>query len=116
MVRGADPTLDTLLALDGQVFFVDDKARFWVKFEVKRVEPSEERPHGLRYSLTLHGPRSERLVGFDNAHAARSSRTPARDHRHRFRTIRPYDYVDAAELMADFWCEVDLVLKQMGVK
>ena len=104
MVRGADPTLDTLLALDGQVFFVDDKARFWVKFEVKRVEPSEERPHG------------ERLVGFDNAHAARSSRTPAREHRHRFRTIRPYDYVDAAELMADFWCEVDLVLKQMGVK
>ena len=44
------------------------------------------------------------------------SRTPARDHRHRFRTIRPYDYVDAAELMADFWCEVDLVLKEMGVK
>jgi hypothetical protein len=56
MVRGADPTLDTLLALDGQVFFVDDKARFWVKFEVKRVEPSEERPHGLRYSLTCMGP------------------------------------------------------------
>jgi len=116
MPRGADPTLDTLLALDGQVFFVDDKAWFWVKFEVKRVEPNAERPHGLRYSLTLHGPTGERLVGFDNAHAAWDSKTPARDHRHRFRSIRPYDYVDAAELMADFWREVDLVMKQMRLR
>ncbi|MBN9306456.1 MAG: hypothetical protein BGO82_20405 [Devosia sp. 67-54] len=116
MARRADPTLDTLLALDGQVFFVDDKARLWVKFEVKRVEPSDERPHGLRYSLTLHGPGNERLVGFDNAHAAWGGKTPARDHRHRFRTIRPYGYVDAAELLADFWREVDMMMKQMGVK
>jgi hypothetical protein len=91
----ADPTLDTLLALDGQVFFIDDRARYWVKFDVKRVEPSEERPHGLRYALTLHGPGGERLVGFDNAHSAWAGKAPARDHRHRFRTIKPYDYVDA---------------------
>jgi hypothetical protein len=32
------------------------------------VAPSKERPHGLRYSLTLHGPGGKRLVGFDNAH------------------------------------------------
>ena len=35
-----DPALDALLDLDGQVFFVDDKAKHWVKFEVKRVAPS----------------------------------------------------------------------------
>jgi len=27
-------------------------------------------PHGLDYSLTLHGPDGERLVGFDNARPA----------------------------------------------
>ena len=27
------------------------------QFEITRVELSKERPHGLRYSLTLHGPR-----------------------------------------------------------
>ena len=31
------------------------------------------------------------------------------------RTIRPYDYQDAATLLADFWAEVDAVLKQRGV-
>lgn len=31
-----DPTLDTLLDLDGQVFFIDEKARYRVKFEVRQ--------------------------------------------------------------------------------
>ena len=29
---------------------------------------SSEKPHGLDYSLALHGPDGERVVGFDNAH------------------------------------------------
>jgi len=29
--------------------------------------------------------------------------------------IRPYDYRDAASLLADFWNEVDAVLKERGV-
>ena len=33
------------------------------------------------------------------------------DHRHRFKTIRPYEYRDAATLLADFWEQVDAVLK-----
>ncbi len=37
------------------------------------------------------------------------------DHRHRLKTIRPYEYQDAATLLADFWAEVDAVLKQRGV-
>ena len=36
--------------------------------EVSRVDVTAERPHGIRYSLTLHAPTSERLMGFDNAH------------------------------------------------
>jgi len=33
------------------------------------VQVSKERPHGLHYSLTLHNEDSERVLGFDNAHA-----------------------------------------------
>lgn len=116
-----DLSLDTLLDLDGQVLVVDPAGKYWVKFVVKRTEPSPERPHGLNYSLTLHGEDGERLVGFDNAHRVRQSRGPGGragepyDHKHRLRTIRPYEYQDAATLLADFWAEVDAVLKEKGV-
>ena len=116
-----DPNLDTLLDLDGQTFFVDGEGRYWVKFEVKQCEVSTERPQGLRYSLTLHDVSGERLVGFDNAHPISTTSGPARrskqrhDHKHRIRTIRPYEYQDAATLLGDFWTEVDAVLKERGV-
>ena len=111
-----DPALDTLLDLDGQVLVVDPDGRYWVRFVATRVPASPERPHGLNYSLTLHGPDSERLVGFDNAHpVGRQRRGDPQDHRHRLRTVRPYAYRDAATLIGDFWAEVDRVLKERGV-
>jgi hypothetical protein len=68
------------------------------------------------YPLTLHGPDGLRLVGFDNAHpVARQRRGAPQDHRHRLRTIRPYEYQDAATLLADFWETVDAVLRVRGV-
>ena len=112
-----DRSLDTLLDLHGQVFVVDLDGKYWVK----RVDPTPERPHGLSYSLTLHTESGERLVGFDNAHSVQPAAGPAgksrrrHDHKHRLRTVRPYDYEDAATLLADFWAEVDAVLKQRGV-
>jgi len=51
-----DPTLDVLLDLDGQVLVVDPEGRHWVRFVVTRVPVSPEKPHGIDYSLTLHGP------------------------------------------------------------
>jgi hypothetical protein len=70
MVYGQrDASLDTLLDLDSQVLVLDERGGYGVKFEVKRVIPTKERPHGLDYSITLHGNDNERLVGFDNAHA-----------------------------------------------
>jgi hypothetical protein len=117
-----DASLDTLLDLDGQVLVLDERGGYWVKFEVKAVMPTKERPHGLDYSITLHGNENERLVGFDNAHSVRQSAGPggkgktAYDHKHRVRTIRPYEYRDAATLLADFWAEVDAVLKERGVE
>ena len=112
--RRDDPAFDTLLDLDGQVFFVDERARYWVKFSVRRVDVDQRRPHGLRYSLTLHNARGERIVGFDNAHAAADSSGAPLDHRHRVRTVRAYEYKDAASLLADFWREVDAVMKELG--
>lgn len=116
-----DLALDALLDLDGQVLVVDEKGGYWVKFEARRVSVTPERPYGLEYSLTLHGKNNQRLVGFDNAHRVRRSGGPggkglaAFDHKHRFRTIRPYEYRDAGSLLADFWSEVDSVLREQGV-
>ena len=62
------PSLDVLLDLNGQVFVVDPEGGHWGRFVVTQVPASAEKPHGLDYSLTLHGPNGERLVGFDNAH------------------------------------------------
>jgi hypothetical protein len=113
-----DRSLDTLLDLDGQVLVIDTVGDDWVKFIARRVPVSPERPQGLRDALTLHGADGERLVGFDNAHPVRSSAGPAGrrrstfDHKHRDRTRRVYDYQDAATLLADFWAEVDAVLKE----
>jgi Family of unknown function (DUF6516) len=116
-----DPGADVLLDLDSQVFVVDTKGQYWVRFSVSRVASTPDRPHGLNYSLTLHGPGGHRLVGFDNAHSVRESRGPGgksrgpADHRHRMETVRPYRFKDAATLLEDFWAEVDKLLKEKGV-
>ena len=112
-----DPALDTLLDLDGLTFVVDPEGGHWVRFVVTRVRATTENPHGLDYSLTLHGRSGERLVGFDNAHpVGKQKRGDPQDHRHRIRTVRAYEFRDAATLLADFWAEVDAVLKERGVK
>lgn len=115
-----DKCLDTLLQLDGVTMFPIEGRGFWVKFDVAQVPVSSERPHGLKYSLTLHKPNGERIVGFDNAHEIKTGSGPGKkvptewDHKHRFRSIKPYDYEDAAALLADFWSEVDGVLRELG--
>jgi len=119
--RDRDPRAEVLLDLDGQVFVVDAKGEYWVRFSVTRTDSTPERPHGLKYSLTLHGRDGNRLIGFDNAHPVRESRGPGGksqsplDHKHRLETVRPYRYKDAATLVEDFWGEVDKFLKEKGV-
>lgn len=119
--RKKDSGLDTLLELDGQIMVVDSAGKHWVKFIVKKVDPSPKRPHGLSYSLTLHDKIGARLVGFDNAHSVSTGSGPGKrtseqhDHKHRIRTVKPYEYTDAAALLTDFWTEVDKVLKEKGI-
>ena len=116
-----DPGADVLLDLDGQVFVVDAHGKYWVKFAVQRVSPTAERPHGLSYSLTLHGVDGARLVGFDNAHSVRATRGPggkrsgAHDHRHLGGHTRPHRFTDAPALLKDSWAEVDRILRERGV-
>lgn len=127
MTASHDPGLDGLLDLDGQAYWLDEAGLYWVKFTIKRVPASEAKPHGLDYSLTLHGPDSgdpkdSRLVGFDNAHAVAETgapgagkKRPAWDHKHRLRTVRPYDYMSAEALVFDFWEQVYRILDERGV-
>jgi len=37
------------------------------------------------------------------------------DHKHRLKTVRPYEYKDAATLLADFWSAVDAILREKGI-
>jgi hypothetical protein len=111
-----DRSLDMLLELDGLVLVVDPVGGHWVRFSVTEVPASSAKPHGLDYSLTLHGPDGERLVGFDNAHPVATQRRGERqDHRHRLSLVRPYEYESAGKLLADFWTEVDAILSKRGV-
>ncbi|MHB8743892.1 MAG: toxin-antitoxin system TumE family protein [Sulfuricaulis sp.] len=101
MKKDAEHTLEFLLNFDGRRHWYE--GGYWLKFEIKRVETSQGRPHGLGYSFTLHAPDGTRLVGFDNAHRAqpKGSRLKKRgrlmDHWHRTESDpgRPYAFKDA---------------------
>jgi len=113
--------LEFLLAFDGRVHHLE--RGYWLKFEIKRVEVTKERPHGLAYAFTLHAPDGRRLVGFDNAHGvpARGARfkpaPQASDHWHRTEHDpgRPYAFKDAETLIDDFFDEVERVLGERGI-
>jgi hypothetical protein len=114
-------TLEFLLAFDGRIHHLEQG--YWIKFEIKRGKPTQERPHGLRYSFTLHDPRGHRLLGFDNAHAVspkaarfRSS-APSHDHWHTTPDDegRPYRFTGADQLLVDFEAAVTRALSERGV-
>jgi len=65
--KSEDAGLEYLLGLKGNIEFQND-AGYWVKMDVSRVAITAEWPYGIKYSLTLHAPSGERLMGFDNAH------------------------------------------------
>lgn len=87
------------------------------------LRASEERPHGLRYSFTLHGPVGRRLLGFDNAHGVAPlgskyrKRAGSVDHWHRTESDegRPYTFESAEKLLDDFQREVERVLRERRI-
>jgi hypothetical protein len=114
-----DVGLRTLLDLSGQV--IDQEDGYWVKIEAWEVVRSDDVPHGIRYSLTLHAPCGQRILGYDNAHPARvrrgrhGGRRLPFDHKHRHAADIgvPYEFSDAHQLLSDFFVEVDAVLKEV---
>jgi hypothetical protein len=116
MVYSRDHSLDTLLSLNGEQFEIRDG--YWVKFIINRTEVSKAKPHGLDYSLSLHGPDNHRIIGFDNAHAISKGTGPGKkvrvqyDHKHKLTGVDFYDYEDAATLLGHFWEAVEEFLKE----
>lgn len=121
MEEAPEHSLEFLLAFDGRVHWYPEG--YFVKFEIRRVRPTAERPHGLRYAFTLHAPDGKRLIGFDNAHAVPAigsrflRRLVAADHWHRSGDDpgRPYPFKDAASLIEDFLDEVKRALESRGI-
>ncbi len=113
--------IENLLELDGVRYVIDERLGLWVKFETKKIQPTKDRPHGIRYSLTLHGRSNERIMGFDNAHAieygAKKNVAPKRtyDHWHRDGPDdgQPYGYQNAGKLIEDFWKAVETIVKKL---
>jgi hypothetical protein len=118
MAGKRDPLEQHLLDLDGQYFQFE--GGYYAKCVFHVVPKSQQKPHGFDYSLTLHRKDGERMLGFDNAHAApkrrgpasKSRRAPEFDHRHKGDRTYRYEYKDLATLLDDFWDEVDKALEK----
>lgn len=67
-----DTGLDTLLDMNDYRFVFPNK--YWWKIEAYLVEPSKERPHGIRYTLTFHSAIGARIFGMDNKHVPKNKR------------------------------------------
>jgi hypothetical protein len=113
----ADYGLETLLDLDGVV--IEQTHGFWVKFEVARTKVTQHRPHGIRYSLTLHDRYGQRVMGYDNAHGLKlpqkykyAGQKIEYDHHHRHSSDKgvPYEFESAYQLLEDFFASVDEIL------
>ncbi len=110
-----DHGLDTLLELDGEVFPMENG--YWTKFKAQKVEPSPHRPHGIKYTLTLHDRYNQRVLGYDNAHKIKpkrkkySGKKVTWDHKHKQEQVNDYEFESAGQLLEDFWTAVDELLK-----
>jgi hypothetical protein len=106
-----DFTLSVLLDLDGIVYWYP--SGYWLKIEAKQMRRSSNYPYGIKYSLTLHNPSNERVIGYDNAHALPgASRDSAFDHKHKGERTIAYQYSSAAQLLSEFYKDIDLTLER----
>lgn len=103
---------DCLLDLNGITLVVDDRLGYWVKFVALSVPCSESIPHGVSYSLTFHDRTGKRVLGFDNAHPIVKSMPFDHWHRNAGDRGRRYEFDSPDRLLADFWQQVDRILKE----
>lgn len=95
---------DAVLLLDRKAVLANGAI---VQIRVWRLpETSDERPHGLKYSL-FYGRSGERIIGYDNE-AGKG------DHRHYRDREEPYAYTSLEALIADFERDVRRELENEG--
>ena len=89
--------------------------KYIVKYQVRLVTATKDRPSGIKYSFTLHDPKGKRIYGIDNAHKA--GRRREFDHRHPHRPTRLVAYEDRGPvpLLEYFLREVERILTERGV-
>ena len=111
-------SLDYLLDLDVEEFTLN--GGYWVKIEAALTPQTAERPHGIRYCLTLHDKYNNRILGFDNAHSIKpgkkfKGRIIEFDHMHKNLADKgtPYEFKNANQLLEDFFNRVDEIVKKV---
>ena len=118
-----DSGLANLLALHDTEAHRDDG--YWWKIEAWEVQPTKERPHGIRYNLTLHNKYNKRVFGMDNAHAVKplkkkgfSAKQYDYDHIHKSASDKgtPYEFKDSATLLNDFFTGIDRTIEAIEGK
>jgi len=116
-----DHTLEYLLGYDGLIHWLDKG--YSLRFVIKKIRPTTPRPHGLRYSFTLHD--GEGAESWDSTtRIRRQSSEPNTGHLRKpsiigigLRAIegRPYRFIDAETLVEDFFSEVYRELAKRGI-
>lgn len=115
--------IDILLCMHGEKVYRDDG--YWWKIEAWGVLPTKERPHGVRYNLTLHNKYNTRIFGYDNAHAVKSPKKKKfsgkrfdYDHVHKSAVDKgtPYEFSNCCSLLADFFDGVDKTIEAIEGK
>jgi len=106
--------IDVLLSMHGEQVHRDDG--YWWRIQAWIVAPTKERPHGIRYNLTLHNKDNKRIFGYDNAHAVKprknnkfSGKRYEYDHLHKSVVDKgtPYEFTDCYTLLQDFFEGID---------
>ena len=117
MTRNTD--LDTLLALNNTEYHEENG--YWYKIEARKVAVTTERPHGIRYSLTLHDNHNQRIFGIDNAHAPPkqkkkySAQVIEYDHLHNDKNDKgtAYHFESADNLISYFFKRINKILNEI---
>ena len=100
-----------------------NRRRIWMmngwclRFRIKEISITAERPSGIKYSFTLHDAGMGRLLGFDNSHGV--PKHVEFDHQHRFMQtdqLTPYVYIDADTLLCDFFMAVEKACAKEGIE
>lgn len=112
-VSSVDFTLDILLEMDGLIYYYP--SGFWLKIEAKGMRRSSNYPYAVKYSLTLHDPNGNRILGYDNAHRIPGENIDsAYDHKHKGARIVSYQYSGADKLLEDFYIDIEIILDKVS--